>query len=190
VKSTYDRHFADPVQERRLLSTVGFLAAFATARGVTHAIHDGKGPFGNVSPGGKHIHHMTFGITAMLGTGYLWVNLVGTGHAPRQRRASRITATVFGAGAALTLDEFALWLNLEDDYWTKQGRESIDAVTIYGGLLGLAMIARPLIADMAHWATLDRGARRRLRMRRLLDERLHAASEMLRDPRRLAHAAR
>ena len=37
-------------------------------------------------------------------------------------------AILYGVGAALTLDEFALWLNLEDVYWSPQGRSSIDAV--------------------------------------------------------------
>lgn len=165
--SLYGKHFADPAQERRLLSTVGFLSAFGTARAITHAIRSGVGPFGNISAGGRHIHHMTFGICGMLVTGYLWVNQVGTGADPRRRRASRITSTLFGAGAALTLDEFALWLNLEDDYWTKEGRESIDAVVIYGGLLSLAMISRNLLAEVGQTALLDRRGRARLRARRL-----------------------
>lgn len=46
-----------------------------------------------------------------------------------------LTAVTFGIGAALTLDEFALWLNLSDVYWDRHGRESIDAVLIFGGLL-------------------------------------------------------
>ena len=29
---------------------------------------------------------------------------------------------LFGIGTGLTLDEFALWLNLKDVYWEKQGR--------------------------------------------------------------------
>ena len=53
-----------------------------------------------------------------------------------------MTSLVYGSGAALTLDEFALWLNLEDDYWTKQGRESIDAVVLFGSLLSLSVSAR------------------------------------------------
>ncbi|MGI8559233.1 MAG: hypothetical protein ACR2ND_13185 [Solirubrobacteraceae bacterium] len=47
---------------------------------------------------------------------------------------------LYGAGFALTLDEFALWLNLEDDYWTDKGRESIDAVVVFGSLLGLSAL--------------------------------------------------
>jgi hypothetical protein len=188
--SLYAKHFTDPVQERRLLSTAGFLGAFATARAITHAIRDGKGPFGNISPGGHHIHHMTFGICGMLGTGYLWVNEVGTGANPRRRRASRITSTLFGAGAALTLDEFALWLNLKDDYWSKEGRESIDAVVVYGGLLSLALISRRALADLGSSALLDRRARGRARRQRVLRQRAHQALAALAQPGRLEQLAR
>ena len=51
-------------------------------------------------------------------------------------------------GAALTLDEFALWLNLEDDYWTAQGRESIDAVVIFGSLLSLSVLGRGFLKEL------------------------------------------
>ena len=40
---------------------------------------------------------------------------------------SQLMALLYGVGAALTLDEFALWLRLEDVYWAREGRESIDA---------------------------------------------------------------
>jgi hypothetical protein len=49
----------------------------------------------------------------------------------------RETAVLYGAGSALTLDEFALWLRLEDDYWNKEGRLSIDAVILFGALLSI-----------------------------------------------------
>ena len=75
---------------------------------------------------------MTFGICGLIGVGWAWLNEIGIGSGPV---ASRTTAAVYGAGAALTLDEFALWLNLQDDYWTKEGRESIDAVVAFGSLL-------------------------------------------------------
>jgi hypothetical protein len=181
----YAKHFADPRQERRLLSTLGFYGAFSTARAVTHAIRDGKGPFGNMSPGGKHIHHMTFGIIGMIATGTLWVNQVGDGHRPTQRRASRITSTLFGAGVALTLDEFALWLNLEDDYWTKQGRESIDAVAVYGSLLLAAMYGREMIAEIARVPGMSATQRRRARARRLIRYQPQKALMLARNPRLL-----
>ena len=43
---------------------------------------------------------------------------------------------LYGVGAALTLDEFALWLNLEEGvYWTRQERVSLDAVILFGAAL-------------------------------------------------------
>ena len=80
---------------------------------------------------------MTFGIIGLIGVGYAWLNEIGTGSGTGDR-ASRVTALLYGSGAALTLDEFALWLNLEDDYWTREGRESIDAVVVFGSLLAIA----------------------------------------------------
>jgi hypothetical protein len=85
----------------------------------------------------------------MIITGTLWINDIGSGLTPRGRRASRITSAIFGAGVALTLDEFALWLNLQDDYWTKQGRESIDAVAVYGSLLLMILYSRDLLRELA-----------------------------------------
>jgi hypothetical protein len=50
---------------------------------------------------------------------------------------SRLTAFAYGAAAALTLDEFALWLNLKDVYWTEEGKRSIQAVMFFGALLSI-----------------------------------------------------
>jgi hypothetical protein len=47
---------------------------------------------------------------------------------------------LFGVGTGLTLDEFALWLNLKDVYWEKQGRRSIDAVIVAAALSGMILI--------------------------------------------------
>ena len=58
----------------------------------------------------------------------------------------------------MTLDEFALWLNLKDDYWTSQGRESIDAVAIFGPLLFLALMNRDLVREATLIATGRRDA--------------------------------
>ncbi len=149
LRALYAKHFADPCEERRLLAAVGFFTTFTTVRGITHSIRDGRGPFRNVTPGGRHIHHMTFGIVGMIVTGTLWMNEVGTGALGARRGASRATSTLFGASVALTLDEFALWLNLQDDYWTKQGRESIDAVSVYGSLLMILLYSRDMIAEAA-----------------------------------------
>jgi hypothetical protein len=145
VRSLYHRHFSDRRKERRLLSAGSFFVTFAAVRGITHAIRAERGPFRNITPGGRHIHHMTLGIIGLLAVGYLWMLEIGTND---QRGGSRATSIVFGSGAALTLDEFALWLNLEDDYWTKQGRESIDAVALFGSALSLSVISRGFLKEL------------------------------------------
>jgi hypothetical protein len=132
----------DPQQERAFLSTVGFTGGFAACRGITHAIRHQIPPFHNLSSkGGTHIHHSTFGILGLLGIGFLWTQQVWTGHDDPPRWGSRITAGTFGIAAALTLDEFALWLDLHDDYWNAKGRKSVDAAIIFGGLLTAITIA-------------------------------------------------
>jgi hypothetical protein len=104
-------------------------------------------PFHNVSKGGRHIHHSTFGIFGLLGIGYLWTYRVGVGDRMPEW-ASRVTAAGYGVAAALTLDEFALWLDLHDDYWDKQGRKSIDAVALFGGMLTIGVAGRDMINDL------------------------------------------
>jgi hypothetical protein len=140
--SFYERHFSDPRRERGFLSALGFTTAFATARAITHAIKAGVFPGGNMSAGGTHIHHSTFGIFGLLGVGYAWTYRRAIGDASQSRWPSRISAAGYGVAAALTLDEFALWLNLEDDYWSQEGRKSIDAVALFAGLLAMGVAGR------------------------------------------------
>jgi hypothetical protein len=145
VRTLYYKHFGDRRKERQLFSTGAFFVTFATVRAITHAIRAERGPFKNITPGGRHIHHMTFGIAGLLTVGYLWMLEIGVNE---ERSSSRTTAAVYGAGAALTLDEFALWLNLEDVYWAKQGRESIDAVFLFGSLLSLSVLGKGFLAEL------------------------------------------
>jgi hypothetical protein len=164
-RGLYQRNFGDAQRERALLSAVGFTGAFAAARGITHAIKAGVGPFRNMSAGGRHLHHSTFGIFGLLGIGFLWTQQVFTGHDEPPRWGSRVTATTYGIAAALTLDEFALWLDLHDDYWDEQGRKSIDAVAIFGGLLGIVLASSEALDEfglmpdvLKRLASLDVGA--------------------------------
>ena len=62
VRRLYRKHFADRRKERQLISTGSFFLTFAGVRAITHAIRAERGPFRNITPGGRHIHHMTFGI--------------------------------------------------------------------------------------------------------------------------------
>jgi hypothetical protein len=161
VRELYSRLTADAQQERALLSAAGFTTAFAVCRGVTHAIRAGVGPFHNISSrGGTHVHHSTFGIFGLLGIGYLWTNRVFLGEDPPPRWGSRVTATAYGIAAALTLDEYALWLDLHDDYWDARGRQSIDAVAIFGGILSISVIASETLAELGVLPRLTRALSR------------------------------
>jgi len=138
----YHEHFDhDPRRERLFLASLGFFAGFGAARLVTHAILHRVGPFRNLSVGGRHLHHLVFGIGGLLAVGYSWLGLFGV--SPTSARASRATAVGYGIASALTLDEFALWLNLQDVYWAKQGRQSVDAVAVFGGLLSMGIWGGP-----------------------------------------------
>jgi hypothetical protein len=141
LKRLYHFHFQDERRERLFLASVAFLVTFGIVRGITHLIRAGIGPFHNVTSGGLHIHHLVWGILLLLVVGYVWLLEVGVG----STWVASLTAIAFGVGAALTLDEFALWLNMQDVYWDRQGRESIDAVIIFGGLLSAGIWGWPFL---------------------------------------------
>jgi hypothetical protein len=141
----YRLHFKDERRERLFLASVAFLITFASVRLITTMIRAGTGPFHNITAGTTHIHHLVWGIVVLLIVGYVWLFEVGV----TSGWVASLTALAFGVGAALTLDEFALWLNLEDDYWTKQGRESIDAVALFGALLALSVLGKGFAKDAA-----------------------------------------
>ncbi len=148
IAELYKKHFNDPRRERLFLSSVAFFSSFAATRGITHSIRRGVGPFRNVAIGGHHVHHAVFGIAGLLGSGYLWLIQAGTGRRGQDDNLSRATSALYGAGAAITLDEFALWLDLQDDYWSKQGRKSIDAVFLFGGALSIGLWGAPFFRDL------------------------------------------
>ncbi|OZF02382.1 hypothetical protein CH302_05690 [Rhodococcus sp. 15-2388-1-1a] len=91
---------------------------------------------GNITPGGQHIHHVVFGIVLMLlaGIGLIAVYVDGS------ESVGAVLAAIFGIGAALVLDEFALIFYLRDVYWSEQGRTSVDAVFAAVGFTGLLLL--------------------------------------------------
>ncbi|MGH7764797.1 MAG: hypothetical protein ACREOM_10325 [Candidatus Dormibacteraceae bacterium] len=145
LKRLYSFHFQQEWRERLFLASLGFLVTFAIVRGITHMIRAGIGPFHNVSSGGLHVHHLVWGILILLVVGYLWLIEAGVGSS----WIASLTAIGYGAGAALTLDEFALWLNLQDVYWQGAGRESIDAVVIFAALLSVGIWGGPFLGGLA-----------------------------------------
>jgi hypothetical protein len=137
----YRVHIVEAGKEQAFWILIAFVITFTAVRLITHAIRAGRGPFRNVTVGGLHFHHLVPGIILVIVTGYL-------SNAVHLRATRTGVAIFFGIGAALTLDEFALWLHLKDVYWTKQGRRSIDVVVIAAALAGLVVLGSGFWADV------------------------------------------
>jgi hypothetical protein len=116
----------DEGQRAGFLLLVGFLCSWLFIRTSARMIRAQVSWWpGNVETGGGlHIHHLVWGICLMIVTGFLGFALQP--YSPYEE----ILAVLFGIGMGLTLDEFALWLHLEDVYWTDEGRSSVDAVVV------------------------------------------------------------
>jgi hypothetical protein len=134
----------DRPRRRLFLAAVGFVLTFLGVRVLVLLILFHKGPFGWVVLGGRHIHHLVWGILLLLITGYAMVAEIGTDTTPRSLLAGRLIAIVYGMGAALTLDEYTMWLDIRDSTWSFSGRESLDAVVFFGALLALGAWGAPL----------------------------------------------
>jgi hypothetical protein len=102
----------------------------------------------NIHIGKMHIHHVVVGVLLVMISGVTLVALSVNGHEPEYT----LGAIVFGIGAALVLDEYALILHLSDVYWEEDGRTSVDAVfaaVAVGGLLVLGL--HPLMFFISLW---------------------------------------
>ena len=139
VSALFHQGIPDRPKRRLFLAAIGFFVTFTVARSLAYVNYHHIGPFHDIYIGGRHIHHLVWGILILLAVGYGWLVEIGSGSEKSSIFASRVMSVLYGAGAALTLDEFALWLNLEDVYWARQGRESIDAIVLFGTLLLIAI---------------------------------------------------
>ena len=150
--STFDTYIVDAGKLPAFLFLCAFLGSFAFIRTSAHMIRAQVSWWpGNVEVGGTHIHHLVWGIITMMLSG--WVAIALDPGPP----GHEIAAVFFGVGMGLTLDEFALWLELKDVYWSHEGRKSIDAVVVAAiiggfGLLGLSVWidAADDVADAVH----------------------------------------
>lgn len=133
-----------PGKQALLLLLVAFVVTFLFIRLSVRMIRAGVSWWpGNVSAGGTHIHHVVFGTVFMLIGGVLAFAPAGWASPWWE-----ILAALFGVGAALVLDEFALILHLEDVYWAEQGRLSVQAVALGAALTGMLLLgALPLGGD-------------------------------------------
>lgn len=106
----------------------------------------------NVHIGGIHIHHVTFGVVLVMLSGLTLVTLSVSGQEPE----FTLAAILFGIGAALVLDEYALILHLSDVYWEEDGRTSVDAVFAAVAVAGLLILGlHPLMFFFPFWHAAD-----------------------------------
>jgi hypothetical protein len=136
----------DRPRRRLFVASVSFFLTFGGVRAVVYGVTHQIPPFHFVQVGGRHIHHLVFGIVILLLVGYGWLCEIGNGSDRSSIFAGRLMSILYGVGAALTLDEFALWLNLKDVYWSPEGRSSIDAVILFGAFLSAGAWGAPLFS--------------------------------------------
>lgn len=139
----------DRPRRRMFIASLSFLFTFVGVRILVHRIANHEGRFQWVVIHGTHIHHLVWGILILLLVGYGWLLDLGRSHSPLSIFLSRLMSVSYGVGAALTLDEFAIWLDLEPDaYWSRSGRLSIDAVILFGALLAVGAWGAPFFRGL------------------------------------------
>jgi hypothetical protein len=124
-----------PGRSTAFLVLIAFLLSFLfirTSARLTRSVS--WWPGGVVTEGGTHVHHLVWGICLMLGSGFLAFAVEA------DPTLWHLTAILFGIGAGLTMDEFALWVRLEDVYWSEEGRSSFDAVVLAVAFAALVVV--------------------------------------------------
>lgn len=146
VGELFHQHVPDRPKRRLFLAAVGFFTSFAVARLLAFLASRGVGPVRYLYIRGTHVHHLVWGILLLLAVGFGWLIEIGTGSRSSSLLASRLMSLLYGVGAALTLDEFAIWLNLQEGiYWTRRDRSSLDAVLLFGALLLIGLWGRSFL---------------------------------------------
>ncbi|MBN0047326.1 hypothetical protein JS756_25105 [Streptomyces actuosus] len=128
------RNIVEPGKLPLLLALTAFVLTFLITRTIVRLIRAGRGPFGNVKAGGLHIHHVVPGVILTVVGGF------GAVAGGRHGFGSYVSAVLFGMGAGLVLDEFALILHLDDVYWSEAGRQSVEVVVLTAALVGLWLV--------------------------------------------------
>lgn len=144
ISSVYEEGIVEAGKEPAFFFLVAFLVSFGFIRTSAHLIRAQVSWWpGNVEVGGTHIHHLVWGILLLLISG--WVGVALDPASPWRE----IVAVAFGIGTGLTLDEFALWLELRDVYWAQDGRKSIDAVIVATIVAGFGVLGFGVWIDLA-----------------------------------------
>lgn len=129
-----------PVEQALLLAWSAFGATFGITRAITYWLHTGHGPAGGgIVIGGRHLHHYNLGIALLAAVGAI------TLRGKEFHRHHPLTATAYGSGTALIIDELALLVDLQDVYWAQEGRRSVDAA------IGLIAAGGIYLASAPFW---------------------------------------
>ena len=132
----FHSHVRDRPKRRLFLAAIGFFVTFAVARAMAYGAYRNVPSFHYVYIRGAHIHHLVWGILLLLTMGFCWLTEVGEGSKSSSLFVSRLMSLLYGVGAALTLDEFALWRNVEEGvHWTRRDFASLDAIILFGSAL-------------------------------------------------------
>ena len=137
ISDFWNHQLVDHGRQFIFLVFVGFIGSFAFIRLSARLMRSPRVPWwpgSVVSESGVHLHHLVWGIVAMMGSGVISFALLNTGW------WYEVCAVVFGIGMGLTIDEFALWIHLDDVYWSREGRSSIDASLIAAAFMGLILV--------------------------------------------------
>ncbi|WP_256102827.1 hypothetical protein [Streptomyces sp. Ncost-T10-10d] len=132
-----------PTKRSLIVTWIAFGVTWGTVRTITHGIRGGWLPWGNISAGGQHLHHYNLGIGILAGIGIIAVR------GDERAVGHPAVAAAYGAGTALIADEFALLLDLQDVYWAKQGRLSVDVSLGILSVLGAYLTATPFWHECA-----------------------------------------
>jgi hypothetical protein len=138
----------DRPRRRMFIASFSFLFTFVGVRILVHRIVNHESHFQWVVVRGMHIHHLVWGILILLLVGYGWLLDLGRSHSPLSIFFSRLMSVSYGVGAALTLDEFSIWLDLDPDAYWSQGRLSIDAIILFGSLLAVGAWGAPFFRGL------------------------------------------
>jgi hypothetical protein len=128
-----------PGQQSALISWIAFTVTFVIVRIVTHKIKAGKTRLHNLAVGDIHLHHYMWGILTVSAVGGVAIR------GEDRTRRHPIVALLYGVGLALIVDEFALLLDLQDVYWTKEGRESVDLAIALISTTGSVLVGMPVL---------------------------------------------
>ena len=140
----------DRPHRRMFLASISFFITFLAVRLLVASIQHHIGPFQYVTMGGRHIHHLVWGILILLGVGYAYLNELGSGHPRLHLLPAGCMSILYGVGAALTLDEFALWLNLANVYWSPRGTGEYRRRDAFRQPAGDRNVGRPAV--LRHYA--------------------------------------